>query len=305
MTQSFPLAPPAPSARPPGGDGRQVVVFGHIPKTAGSTFKTILWRQYRTREVFFSMHPDRHADRFARLGQALADGTSPVRVVVTHAGYGVHDLLPAGNDYPAITFLREPIDRVISGYYMFLRQGKIPPDLSLEDFVRTVPKPGWNMQTSFLSGYFLACHLEGRQPDAAAFDAAMLDRAKENLARHAVVGLTERFDETLLLLRETFGWERRNLLYYRTNVGRNRKPRRQVSDEALAVVREHNALDLELYAFARRLFEERVAARPGLADRLRRFRTANRCYAAVAPHLEPVARPLVRPLRRVLGRGGA
>ena len=288
-----------PTPRHNGQDPRkQVLIFNHIPKNAGSTFKTILWRQYHPQRVFFSMTPAQHVEKFEALRRQIETGHPPVDVVVTHAGHGLHALLPDTHQYPYITFLREPIDRVISGYYMFVRQGKVPADISLEDFVRTFLKPGCNMQTSFLSGYFLECHLAGRMPERAAFTGEMLAKAKTNLERHTVVGLTERFDVSLMMLREAFGWRMHKLLYYRTNVGQNRKPREAFSEEALKVVREYNDLDLELYAYAEKLFEERRAARKeALEKQLNTFQSLNRIYAATAPRVLPLLRGVRKRLR--------
>ena len=51
--------------------------------------------------------------------------------------------------------------------------------------------------------------------------AEILEIAKENLAVHfAVVGITERFDETLILLKTALNWN--SIFYSRANVTRNR-----------------------------------------------------------------------------------
>lgn len=279
----------------------QVIVFGHILKTAGSTIKSILWQQYETGSVVFSMNPRHHAARLERLSERITGGQEPVRVIVTHAGYGVHEVLPPGVDYPYFTFLREPIDRVLSNYYFFLQERKIPPDTTLDAFVTHHIKPGSNMQTAYLSGYSLACHLEGRPHNPADYDDAMLEAAKANLDRHAAIGLTERFDESLLLLRQAFGWRWHKLLYYRQNVGKKRPARPTHCAATLERVRDQNRLDLALYAYACTRFEERLAALPeeARAD-LRRFQWVNKQYGTLAPHLQAFlapARTAVRSLR--------
>jgi hypothetical protein len=274
-----------------------VLIFGHIHKTAGSTLKTILWRQYSPQSVFFSMTPEEHGVRFEALRSRMETEQRPVEVVVTHGGYGVHTLLPSRYTYSYFTFLREPIDRVMSGYYMFLRQGKIPSDLTIDRFVQTYLRPGCNMQTAYLSGYLLECFLQDRLPEREAFTEALLQKAKDNLARHAVVGLTERFDESLLLLQQAYGWHWRNLLYARENVGHNRKPREVLSDASRRVVVQYNELDLELYRYARQLFAEQVQVLGDVERRVARFRTMNRVYAATVPRVMGWMRPVVRAVR--------
>ena len=104
----------------------------------------------------------------------------------------------------------------------------------------------FNLQTRMIAGE------EWIDPKRPA-DRAALQRAKENLQNHFVVGLTEEFDESLRLMSERFGWKVGS--YTKKNVTR-RKPRNDTLDsETLGLLREANALDIELYQFARALFE--------------------------------------------------
>ena len=50
-----------------------------------------------------------------------------------------------------------------------------------------------------------------------------LDLAVDRLGEFSVVGLTERFDESAVLLTRALGWRR--MVYTRENVTPNRKPR--------------------------------------------------------------------------------
>jgi hypothetical protein len=91
-------------------------------------------------------------------------------------------------------------------------------------------------------------------------DEATLALAKMNLAEHcAIVGLTKRFDESLMLLKRTFGWG--NVFYRRRNVTQGPPRWETLSAETLAVLRAHNQLDLELYAFAEALFVRQIHGR--------------------------------------------
>jgi hypothetical protein len=123
---------------------------------------------------------------------------------------------------------------------------------TLEEFVAA---PAWrevdNDQTRRISGL---------EPGLGACTKGMLERAKDNLRRHfTVVGVTERFDETLVLLKRVFGW-RKDLLYY----PKNTRPDRLAIDSIAPATRDSllgwNELDLELYAFANRLLDERIAS---------------------------------------------
>jgi hypothetical protein len=102
----------------------------------------------------------------------------------------------------------------------------------------------------------------------------MLARAKHNLRSCVVVGLTERFDETLLLLRKAFGW--RWPFYVRRNVNRTRPPKSAIPVEILRQIEADNALDMALYEYARELFEEQIAAYGSSFERdLKTFRILN------------------------------
>ena len=104
----------------------------------------------------------------------------------------------------------------------------------------------FNLQTRMIAGE------EWNDPKRPA-DRVALERAKENLQNHFVVGLTEEFDASLRLMSQRFGWNVKS--YTKKNVTR-RKPRNDTLDtETLALLREANAFDIELYQFARELFE--------------------------------------------------
>ncbi len=61
------------------------------------------------------------------------------------------------------------------------------------------------------------------------------------------MGLTERFDESVLLLRRVMGW--RTLPFYRSqNVNRKKAP---IDDAQKEVIRAFNRYDIELYEMQR------------------------------------------------------
>jgi hypothetical protein len=105
----------------------------------------------------------------------------------------------------------------------------------------------------------------------------LLDEAKRNLTDHfAVVGLSERFDESLLLIRRRLGWKRLPV-YRRRNVAERKSSTAQLSASALAAIRKHNELDLELYEWASAKFQ-REWETEGLQRELQRFRVINAMY---------------------------
>jgi len=139
-----------------------------------------------------------------------------------------------------VTFLRDPIKRYMSHYFH-------------ERFAKS---NGWDLDT-FLSDKrfdnFMTVRLAGR---------ADLDEAKRRLAEDFhFVGLTDRFDASLVLLRQLWG-EDFDIRYEKKNDASS-NAYTEARQECLSrrdELHEKNALDAELYAFAVDLFEERAEA---------------------------------------------
>ena len=103
----------------------------------------------------------------------------------------------------------------------------------------------------------------------------MLERAKRNIEGHfAVVGITERFDESLILLQRAFGWRR--VSYVSANVARGERP--EPSPGALQLIARHNRLDDELYRWVGERFDAAIAADPLFEATYERFRRSNALY---------------------------
>jgi hypothetical protein len=263
------------------------LVFVHIPKTGGTTLRTIVDRQYPRRAMFWSDGPQ----DVARLVALPEEARRRLLVVQGHVQYGVHEHLFVPVDY--ITMLRRPVELVTSLYYFIRRRWperirEQTKDLSLAEFAARPFYMVRNLQTRAISGM--------EQVDEAA-----LERAKANLRSGMVAfGLTERFDESVLYFSQVLGW--RNTFYRVRNV--TRRPRRDVaSEEAAAIIAAHNTLDRELYAFATRIFEERIARQaPEFQDELRAFRRANPVRGRLTDAYRRVRWGIPRRIGRLLGR---
>lgn len=228
------------------------LVFLHNLKTGGTTLRNIIVREYRPDEVYTA--PSRTYDP-GELARLSAIDVRTVRVIQGHIPFGVHRYLPC--DVAYVTLLRDPVERIISLYY-FLLQGRLtrlrpqvgPHLRSIEDFVehgRLLEVD--NEQTRRLSGM---------NPPFGGCTPEMLDVAKRNLReRFAAVGLTERFDESLIVFKRAFGW--RSVVYVRENVTKAKPARDAIPAEARRAIERHNQLDLALYAYAEGLFAETIA----------------------------------------------
>ena len=232
---------------PQAGD---VVIFLHLPKTAGSTLMHVLESQYGSNRIL-KLYESTFGDEVARLS---ADELRGTRVIAGHFYFGVHAWLPGSFRY--LTFLREPVARVLSHYEFVRRQPghylhEAASTLGLADYVRFCggAEPN-NDQTRLLAGAELATSDGTSSPE-------MLAAATKNLDLHAAVGLTEAFDASVVLMRRTFGWRRP--LYVSRNVAGRRHAEAVLSTEAREIIEAHNSLDVELYRYACERFRRDVA----------------------------------------------
>ena len=281
------------AAQPP------AVVFLHVPKTAGSTLRGLMARQFRPDEVWtapgargdaekryvryvqgLEERPGRggavhHNQRYRRMLEGLPpERLERLRLLIGHFWYGMAEDLPFPADY--VTMLRDPVPRVLSLYAH--RTAHHGLDRSLADYLSDARD--WevdNGQTRRLAG-------PGGDRDARFSPAtpALLERAKENLRSFRVVGVTERFDEFVALLSLELGW--RPLAYFPRNVSEGRPRERDLDPPVLEAIRERNALDLELYAYAGELMDERTAGRRDEVEaRVRAIRRRNGLYRRAHP----------------------
>jgi hypothetical protein len=227
----------------------EAVIFLHVPKTAGTTLNRLIEWEYPLFEMY-SIDPVFFRWSASHLWQLPARRLKRTRMFKGHMLFGLHEILPQPATY--ITVLRDPIDRVISAFY-FMRSYVLHPlywkfkreDWTLEDFVRRSPRE--NVQTKILAGaeYNSPCTKE------------IFEQAKENLFEHfSVVGLSERFEESLALMKLRFGWKLQR--YSSFNVTQARPKKGDLPQPTLDLIVEKNSFDLALYECAARLFEDAV-----------------------------------------------
>lgn len=251
------------------------LIYLHIPKTAGSTLSLILLHQYRAGEIYPFIRPEEYDAVLALPPSEKAR----YKLFQGHFPFGLHAHLDAPSAY--MTTLREPLQVALSSYFYFELAHRhaaqnTPIDWSMPtlDDLRygTMRILFDNVQTRFLSGQW---HIK-----IGSCSREMLEQAKEHLRAHFVVGLVERFDESVILMAKRFGW--RMPYYVPANVTHKRPRRAPPSPDVAAWLREHNALDMELYEFGKTLFAEQVAAIGiDLAAALTDYRRRNRLLGPI------------------------
>lgn len=275
-------------------------IFFHIHKTGGQTLSGVMARQYPRGSV---CHLWIQRSETIKAFLALSDEERDrVRVLTGHMPFGCHRYFPQGARY--VTLLRDPVKRFFSEFRHLSDQPEEwaewrPPATALEsveaylDYV--VSNNLGNVQTRMVGGFV---GLEDRPP-LAPLPPEALEVAKHNLEHYfAVVGATERFDESLVLMQQVLGWKK-SIHYMRRNVREKQQIRTPVSEATMQRLRASVALDTELVAHGARLLDEQIArAGKTLDEPLRRLRLVN---ARLDWVLRLAHSPVVRGIRAIPG----
>ena len=262
------------------------VIFIHVPKAAGTTLNSLLRREYRPEE-FYELDNLKLEESISRFKELPSERRAGIRLLKGHVAFGLHEYLSGPVGY--VTILRNVADRIISYYYYvrrnpahYLYDVVASRRITLADFVPSALSPEIdNGQTRLLSGV-------GTQVRFGACTRNHLEQAIENLNNHfAVVGLSERFDETVLLMRRVLNWKKRPF-YIKRNITRDRPGLDEIPRRTIDVIERHNQLDCELYEYAGKLFSAALEENEVTSEKVDRFAAVNNLY----PHLYPVLRAM-------------
>jgi hypothetical protein len=260
----------AGAAQPP------LLVFVHIPKTAGTVLGSVLTMNEpgeRTRRLsnVFKGSGGLSTTLIHRLrADAEPLNLDAARIVTGHFPLGIGEYLRKhagpGRELRFITCLREPVDRTLSHYYQIRGRPPGPGKYTLsplpsEPTLGDMLERGFthdNVQTRMLSGLL--------EPFGEVTD-DMLEQAKRNLRESLVFfGLTEQFDESLVLAKQRLGLSvllselegNRHARSLSRSGGRvnTSRPRGEDVPQGLRQEAERcNRYDIELYCYAQKLFE--------------------------------------------------
>ena len=256
----------------------KTLLFLHVHKTAGTTLNRIIEREYNPFRIY-TIEGGRIEWSIDHLKKLSERRRAALEVVKGHMSFGLHESLPQPSTY--ITFLRDPVERCISSYY-YSKGNRMNPfyrriaheNLDIPGFLDIAP---WNnnLQCKTIAGIdrrdFRPVPLFRKmiQPGTGIVDPKAdrwsnletLGRAKENLAAYfSFVGLTERFNDSLLVLKHLFGWQVSSFSSYRKS--RNRPRRETLNPAILAAVEERNQFDWALYEFGKKMFEDALERLP-------------------------------------------
>jgi hypothetical protein len=258
---------------------KPVLIFLHIPKTAGSSLGHAMHRQYGRSSIFFidGNHPMQSVDKFISLP---ADIKSQYLCISGHIPFGLHEYIPQQVVYT--TVLRNPVERLISLYHHVLREtthymhnAVVSKKMSLLDFAGSrLNGEIYNDQTRRLSGI----GKWDQTTDRTVVDESALRKAIENIEEFfPVVGLTEMFDESLLLMKDAFSWN--YVFYSKRKVAISRPKPDNIDLRVIEVIKNENQYDILLYEYAKQRLHKQIAEKGyGFNYRVRWFGKANGIY---------------------------
>lgn len=224
-----------------------MLIFMHILKTGGSTLQAILQKQYS--EWILTNENEKVLNNETIKELMLEKNIENVKCVFGHFPFGVHNHF--STPYQYITFIRDPVERVISLYY-YIKNTKGHSmyndlqEVSLEEFVsrKEYKHLVRNHQTGYLSG---ECSLITGYENVPNLSLAIQNIRKD----FAVVGIMEMYEESLYLMKQKLKWSEQIFNYSIQNVNKNKPLREQIPLEIIGQIEELNILDRELYNFAK------------------------------------------------------
>jgi len=215
-----------------------MIAFVHINKTAGTTLKHILRQSFGGQHCDTKVWPSqdkaaREANYLVLTAADIEKSQTIYRNLESIAGHLVtnySDLhtIPGLRFY---TFLREPIKRTAS-HYQFMKNG---PG-TMESFEEWISNPFYrNVQTRKICGEENA------------------EKAIDQIKNFGFVGLQERFDESLLLLKKWVDQPSFDVHYQSRNVAKSKKMADKLLQEprSLDLFKEGNLEDIKLYEFVK------------------------------------------------------
>ena len=228
------------------GRDNGVFFFVHVMKTAGMTFNRYIDANFFPDEIYPGPDGDpTGADYWviARLRAAVEERVDRVRLWRGHFPYFVTDLVPGAI---TLSLMREPVARTLSQLDNH-RRGHAP-DADLEELYEDRLING-RMIRNHQTKIFSMTEADGPSTcwHIMKLDRERLTAAQSTLERVDVLGFQEEFEVFLRRLEHRYNWR----IEHVDDVNVGDEPR--VSESFRRRIAEENALDVELYEYARQL----------------------------------------------------
>lgn len=221
------------------------IIFLHIPKTAGSTLRSVFEEQYNPESRYLisagNTLPPEYQYQVAKKSLININNKAldEIKFVYGHLPFDPSYFSNKHVRYSA--FMREPISRVISSYNYILTTPHHPlypfvKNLSIVEYAGNKNLQLDNLQLRIISG---KTYGDINETD--------LEKAKNNIAKNfSFIGITEHFELSLLLMKKKLNWTDYPS-YKNINITSSKK---SVSDEEVKKLKDIYKYDIQLYSFA-------------------------------------------------------
>jgi hypothetical protein len=269
----------------------------HIPKTGGSTFKSILLNNFNNQENIIEVNPKsppEYSEKINSIGtnavrqfdyKPLTDSDiqrmvqfvqrPEAKMITGHFQYGLHKYIERNAKY--MTLLRHPAELIVSLYCELFK--------SDDAFDRElVNKTGDIRKFCELTGNLQTIILSGDSPSRVISDSdSSLNKAIQNIENHFMfAGVLEMFDEYLLYLKhrqflKMINYKKINVRSVSNPVSESIKKDSELNE----IIERNNSADIKLYNYCKDRFAENWISVPGRKMKLKCFKLQNKIYQFV------------------------
>ena len=248
---------------------RNTIIFLHIPRTGGTTFRDILERYYHSRNVI-------EIKNFINTEKSIESMTkerrSSIHLIKGHLNFGIHKWIDG--PYKYITFLRHPIKRTLSTF-KYIKNNIIHEDYN---FIQTRSlyeylESGNNLMldngmTRLLAGGEYTFNVPFGSVNEKHYEMAI-----NNLDNHfAVTGITERFNESILVLANELNWKSP----YYSIANKSNRIDLSIDIDELSTIKKYYHFDMKLYNYANNLLDNKINQIKNFNSKLKRFNYRNK-----------------------------
>jgi len=224
-------------------------IFLHSQKCGGVTLKDVMARQYDN--VFDIRRFIHFEDRASDLKNLSQLEQSKIDLIQGHQFFGIHKDTDTKCQY--FTLMREPVSKIISLYKSYRRKPDCPQyknamKYSFDEFINR------KLDLHFDNGSVrVFSNMRNSEVEFGQITDENLNDAILNLRTRIYVGITEMFQESVIMLYNHLNW-RSYPLYTKANFAKETDCF-FVSQDTLDKIKEINRYDVRLYKYAVRLFK--------------------------------------------------
>jgi len=177
-----------------------IYIFFHIPKCAGSTFKKALYENLKENEFLTIYKPNFYLNSLSEFEK------EKIKIILGHnIYYGIHKFFRQRPRY--ITFIRNPIDRIVSHYNYAVTEFEINKNKGIfpsvvSDKNQVIPFKEWVTGNSTLHNFIsqMLNNFFYYKAPKEKFDCGDFKKMKEILKKFYFIGISENYDSDSLYL---------------------------------------------------------------------------------------------------------